>query len=282
MLPNAIPLILCFLYYYLLILIKVPLTSAMANKAQPEYVKSQILHLLKEQLVQEAVEMYRTQTGKTGTCEWLGYRKVAAKVMDKHEERTRKKPNEKGEWVEINWTTVRKCDEGTRSLLETRADDALLTPEEDILLTEFLAETADRGFPANNRRVKEAALSILRKRDADASFTVSDSWVTRFLNRKKARNQLAKYWSKSLKNIRGGGVNPTTHREYFKLLTELFEKHDFAEECIWGGDESAFQKGACYMVIYGVYALTCTLQALRRRSMWLGGMERKYNTRYEE
>lgn len=242
MILNSFPLILCLLYYYLLLLVKVPMTSAMANQAQPIYVKSQILLLLKEELVLEAVEMYRTQTAKPGSCEWMGYRTMADKVMDRHKERTRKGKHDKGEHIQINFAMVRKRDEGTRSLLDARADDALLTPKEDRLLTDFLHETASRGFPANNRRVKEAAISIVRQRDPD--ITISDSWVTRFLNRKNAQKELDKYWSKALKNIRGGGVNPTTHKEYFKLLEELFEKHDFAEECIWGGDESAFQKGA--------------------------------------
>ena len=45
--------------------------------------------------------------------------------------------------------------------------DALLTPEEDTILNQFLQEMADRGFPASNKRVVEAALAIVQKRDPE-------------------------------------------------------------------------------------------------------------------
>src|ERR1700761_8891439 len=82
MLPNALPFFLILIYFYGLLLARVPLTSAMANKAKPLYVKSQELWIKKEVLIARAVEEYRGQTGEPGSREWMGYRFVTNKVMD--------------------------------------------------------------------------------------------------------------------------------------------------------------------------------------------------------
>jgi hypothetical protein len=131
-----------------------------------------------------------------------------------------------------------------KSLLETRADDpdAYLTREEDAILTEFLNTSAECGFPCNNEHLREAARAIAVKRVPNVK-RPGKSWVNRFLNRKHARKELSKYWSKSLKSDRGKAVNANTHREYFDLLERLFIENDFHPECIYGGDESAFMKG---------------------------------------
>jgi hypothetical protein len=240
---DAFPLFLLSFYYLLLLLAHGPLvTTAMANKAKPLYLKKQEWWLKKEDLLDRAVNAYRTQAAKPGTRQWKGYRTIAVEIMDQYEEETKSRSNPRGERININWTTIRSRDEGTRSLLDARAQDALLTPDEDHILTEFLQESADRGFPANSKRIIEAALEIIQKRRPEIK-KLSHHWLSRFLNRKKARKELQVYWSKSLKTDRGRAINPTTHREYFRLLQQLFEEYEFSEDCIWGGDESAFQKG---------------------------------------
>lgn len=214
----------------------------MANKAKPNYVKSRELRVLKESLVRVAVGMYRAQTAKPGSRDWKGYRTVTRLVMEEHQRSTQNASNSRGERVDINWTTVRDRDEGTPSLLEKRLFEGLLTPEEDRILTEFLQNSADRGFPCTRKRIAEAALAIVRKRKGEHR-SINPSWITRFINRKKADKQLKAYWSKALKSDRGQAVNENTHGKYFDLLEDLFATHQFATECIYGGDESSFQKG---------------------------------------
>jgi len=233
MLLKAVPLLVLLLYSFGLTLLHAPLTNAMAYRAKSDYEKAQIRRIAKENLIRRAVDTYRDQP-EGSRSHRRGYRTITDQVMDDYEAET-------GGRIYINWATVRKRDEGTRSLHEARAADALLTPDEDQLLTRFLKETADRGFPCNNKRIIEAALAIVRQRDPLAH--IGESWVTRFLARKRARKELSKYWSRPLKSVRGGAVNPTNHKEYFDLLESLFAEYGFEEDCIYGGDESCFQKG---------------------------------------
>jgi hypothetical protein len=214
----------------------------MANKAKPEYLKRLELRLLKEKLILRTLDEYHNQDAKPGSREWLGYRQITNKIMDDYERETITKSNPRGVRVDLNWNTVRKRDDGTKSLIDTRADDGILTPEEDRILTEFLQEAADRGFPANNKRIVEAALAIIQKRNPSIK-SLSTRWVARFILRKKAQGELQKYWSKSLKSDRGRAVNKNTHNEYFNLLERVFKEKDFSPDCIYGGDESGFQKG---------------------------------------
>ena len=106
MLRSTLLVLLVFLYLWGLILLQVPLMSAMANKVKPTYLKNQELLIKKDMLVSCAVEEYRAQTATPGSREWYGYRAITNKVMDDYQRETCTNSNPRGEHVQINWTTV--------------------------------------------------------------------------------------------------------------------------------------------------------------------------------
>ena len=155
MLLKAMPLLILLLYSVRLILLHAPLTNAMAYRAKSNYEKAQIRQIAKENLIWRGVNTYCDQL-EGSRSHRKGYRTITQQVMDNYEA-------ESGTRININWATVQKQDEGMRSLLEAGADDVLLTLNEDRLLTRFLKETADRGFPCSNKHMIEAALAIIRQ-----------------------------------------------------------------------------------------------------------------------
>ena len=99
----------------------------MAYYTRSDYEKAQVRQLAKENLIWHIIEAYRAQPEGSRSHQ-KGYRTLTAQIMDDYKAET-------GTRVNINWATVRKRYEGTRSLLQPQADDALLTPEEDSIPT---------------------------------------------------------------------------------------------------------------------------------------------------
>src|ERR1700761_1788369 len=180
----------------------------MPGKAKSDYIKAHIMRCEKELLIDHAIELYRAQP--PGSRNRKGYRTLAEECSAAWNAQNSAKF---GFHLKLSSTTLQARDEGRLLLSEKRAEDALLTPDEDALLTQFLQETANRGFPCNNKRIREAAVSILQRREPTfAEIHLGKGWHTRFIQRKKARKELASYWSRPLKSDRATAVNPHTHK----------------------------------------------------------------------
>ncbi|EIW78753.1 hypothetical protein CONPUDRAFT_17717, partial [Coniophora puteana RWD-64-598 SS2] len=98
----------------------------------------------------------REELKKEGTGERrMGFRKVCIAVEKDY-------LNETGEHVTINPKTVCSRYNGTPSLHETRANQSLITPEEDKVIIDTLNECARQGFPWTHARLAEIANNIVR------------------------------------------------------------------------------------------------------------------------
>jgi hypothetical protein len=133
-----------------------------------------------------------------------------------------------------------------------------LLPEEVTTVISFAKEVANRGFPLNHKRLKEAADEICRGRLGDRfpPCGVGKNWTGRFVE--KHHDELWMYWSHSLDNKRGRAVNPATNKAWYDLLEDVLagrrddEFDSEAEESreldyepilpenIYGMDESGF------------------------------------------
>jgi hypothetical protein len=213
----------------------------MPNNAKSQYHKAYALRDQQEQATLYALSLYRAQPiGRDAIRK--GYRVIASEATD-YWNTTYPRETQGGK-VKVNYQTLKRWDDGAISLTARREEQALLTPAEDELLTEFLIRSAERAFPLNNKRIREAVVSLVRRRHPIfQEDDIGGNWVNRYMARKSVKKKLGKYWTKSLKTTRANAVNATNHEEYFKLLEDLYAKCNFLPGNIYGGDESCFMTG---------------------------------------
>ena len=113
-----------------------------------------------------------------------------------------------------------------------------ITPNEEIVLINFILESADRGFPLQHREICQFANTILQSHLGSAYEPVSKSWIFRFLDRH--HNKLQSHWSKPLDTQRARSLNPDAVKSWFDLVEENIVRAGIAKENIYGMDESGF------------------------------------------
>jgi len=112
----------------------------------------------------------------------------------------------------------------------------LLPPEAENALVQFLVETARRGFPETEERVREIATIIHRNLTDDEKAYVGTRWVDRFLDRNS--DKLKKSWATSHSMLRGSAANEASIDHFFKLLSETITEFSIVPELLLAMDES--------------------------------------------
>ena len=112
----------------------------------------------------------------------------------------------------------------------------LLPPEAENALVEFLVETARRGFPETEARVREIATIIHRNLTNDEKTHVGTKWVNRFLERNS--NKLKKSWATPQSMLRGGAANMSSIDHFFELLSKTIAEFSIVPELLLAMDES--------------------------------------------
>ena len=125
---------------------------------------------------------------------------------------------------------------GIESKKDSAARRQKILPEEEIVMIQYLIETAKRGFPDTPQRAVRRANQILRERTGALDATVGQHWLNRFLDRHK--DQLSRFWSTTLTTVRGGALNEANVDHWYKLLQEVIDKYDIDPELIFAMDES--------------------------------------------
>lgn len=120
----------------------------MPGRAKSTELKQYEYRLQQEALYKRALDAYREQPGGRSTRR--GYRQVALDHEKLHYTET-------GKHIKLDWSTLRRREEGQKSISEARQEAQLLNREEDATLTSFLQSSADQGFPCTFSRVEEAA-----------------------------------------------------------------------------------------------------------------------------
>lgn len=148
---------------------------------------------------------------------------------------------ETGKLVHLSHSTLTRLASGGRSRAEADARKSWLTQEEIDVVSDYIIETANRGFPLSHRRLKEHVNEICRAR-LGSSFPVTGvgkNWTQRFVERHSSR--LKTSWSHPLETKRGRAVNPNTNAAYFDLLADVKHKFDIEVDCTYGVDEVGCQ-----------------------------------------
>ena len=190
----------------------------MAKKALSERVKRQKQSHLKEEKLQKAIDVYREEQ-KLEPSQWKGARKIA-----------------KDFGVENRWQTIIYRYKGGRSTREAHEEQQKLTPAEEVVLVDFVKQSAERGFPPTLKNIEQYADLVRKNRLGPNCEPVGESWVGRFLDRH--RDVLQTHWSKPLDTQRARAMNPEAKKKRFELVEEFVVKTGIRAEDLYAMDET--------------------------------------------
>jgi hypothetical protein len=160
----------------------------MAKKALSEHVKKSKQSQLKESKLQEAVDVYRREQSKPAHLQ-----KGARTIAQEH-------------GIPSQYKSITNRYNGGRSTAEAHKAQQKLKPSEELVLVNFLNESAERGFPQTLSQIENFANLIRQSRLGTECEKVGESWVGRFLD--GHRKILQTHWSKPLDTQRAQAMNP--------------------------------------------------------------------------
>src|SRR5258706_1888159 len=132
--------------------------------------------------------------------------------------------------------TLNHCVNGRPSKQEDGVKHHLLPPKAENALVEFLVETACRGFPETEERVREIATIIHRNLTDDEKTHVGKTWVNCFLKRNSDKPK--KSWATSQSMLRGTAANKESVDPFFELLSRMITVFSIVPELLLAMDES--------------------------------------------
>lgn len=209
----------------------------MVGRAKSQLLRAAERAETRQQLLIEAVERYKNQASHTvegGRSKRKSMRTVVREVSNEHFEST-------GHRVILSQSALSRRLRGWKSHEESREDKSLLTIREAEVVVAYIIELGNRNIPLSHRRLKEHVEEIIRRRNPNFA-GVGKNWTHRFIT--KHHNKLTTYWSRSLDGRRGGAVNPTTNKAWFKLLGDTLTDHSIDQDLIYGTDETGIQPGS--------------------------------------
>ncbi len=191
----------------------------MPYKALSERMKAQNRSRSKAAALHNAVSAYRLEQDKPKHL-----RKGARKIAEEH-------------GISKQWRTMINHYQGMRTIKESHEVQQRLTPSKEVVLVDFLNQSADRGFPQTLRNIEHYASLIQKQRLEDSPVTpVGENWVHRFLDRH--RNVLQTHWSKPLDTQRAQAMNPEAKKRWFALVEEFVVNLGIRPEDLHAMDET--------------------------------------------
>jgi hypothetical protein len=135
----------------------------------------------------------------------------------------------------VNKDTLRRKHKG---LTHSHAGDArqrmLLDPQQEIQLVQYIEKLSSRSIPPTRSIIQNYASAV-------AKWEVSDSWVTRFLQRN--RHNLTSQWCNNMDCNRHHADSAASYRDYFELLHSKLQEYDVDARNIYNMDEKGFAIG---------------------------------------
>ena len=142
--------------------------------------------------MQDAVHVYHHEQTQE-----LHERKGAHKIAQEH-------------GIENQWRTIINRYNGGRSRQEAHEEQQKLTPVEEVIIAEFVRESANHGFPMTLHNIEQYA-NLVRRNHLGADCTpLGENWVWRFLD--CHRDILQTHWSKPLDTQWACTLSPETKK----------------------------------------------------------------------
>src|SRR6478752_2452280 len=108
---------------------------------------------------------------------------------------------------------------------------------EEEVIVQYILDLDSRGFPPRHRDVEEIANRLLTDRDA---LPVGKRWAINFIKRQP---QLKTRFQRRYNYRRAQCEDPTTIRNWFRLVENIIAKYGIRSDDIWNFDETGFMMG---------------------------------------
>jgi len=213
----------------------ISLISKMPRQAKSQRVKKKEASDLTEQWMQHAIHLYQKSS-----CKPKSLQKLCQEMEEKCLWETKKV-------VKLLKSTLSWCINGGRSIQEAHKESKWLLKEEGDTVVKYAIEGANCNFHFSHQQIKEHVDEIASAcwGNTFPEEGVGKQWTYHFIL--DHYEELKAYWSCPLNSARGQAVNPVTKEGYFTLLKAVIKDKDndnhIMPKCIYGADESGFQKG---------------------------------------
>jgi hypothetical protein len=122
----------------------------------------------------------------------------------------------------------------TEPLNVKNSNQQALRPQQELELVRYIKKLTKRGLPPTREMIKNFASSIAHQQ-------VSESWVTRFINRYP--DQLISKWSNAMDRTRHLADSEQKYELYFELLHQKIAEYQLEARDIFNMDEKGFLIG---------------------------------------
>jgi hypothetical protein len=141
---------------------------------------------------------------------------------------------------DISDATLRRRVKGIHARCDSVPINRKLTTTEESTLIEWILSMDQRGLAPRSDTVRQMASLLLQKRSQDNTLTVGKQWVYNFVRR---HDSLQSKYTRKYDYQRAKCEDPTTVRDWFRLVRNITEKYGILEEDIYNFDETGFQMG---------------------------------------
>ena len=144
---------------------------------------------------------------------------------------------------EVPRSTLAKRVRGQPTYQQSRIANRKLLPTEEEALFQWVLSMGERGFPPRISAVRRMADILLLTRagsPTNASPTVGENWVRKFINRHK---QLQSKYTRKYDYQRALCEDPKAISDWFRLVENTRAKYGITDEDVYNFDETGFQMG---------------------------------------
>jgi hypothetical protein len=164
---------------------------------------------------------------------------------------------------DVNFRNLHHRSQGMPARADYIPNGRKLSNQEEQVIIKYILNLDSRGFPSRHRDVEEMANRLLADRDASP---VGKRWAINFIKRQP---ELKMHFQRKYDYQRAQCEDPTTIRNWFRLVENTIAKYGIRSDDIWNFDETGFMMG----VISSGIVVTSSERRGRPKSVQPGNRE---------
>ena len=138
---------------------------------------------------------------------------------------------------DVNFRNLHHRSQGMPARADCIPNGRKLSDQEEQVIVEYILNLDSRGFPTRYRDVEEMANRLLAERNASP---VGKRWAINFIRRQP---QLKTHSFRKYDYQRAQCEDPTTIRNWFRLVENIIAKYGIRSDDIWNFDKTGFMIG---------------------------------------
>ena len=132
----------------------------------------------------------------------------------------------------VDRSTLSRRHQGSQAPQQARTLQKLvLNPQQELELVRYIKTLTERGLPPTREMISNFSSEVARQQ-------LSESWVTRFINRHKIH--LISKWTTAIDRTRHLADSESKYRLYFELLHRKITKYHLKARDIYNIDKKGF------------------------------------------